>query len=75
MGRALDTGSSELVLRGGRTTTAAAEVLGGFDAARRYSRTRNFALGGSIPLELAKTAEGERLVMNELHAQAEGGAL
>jgi uncharacterized protein (DUF2384 family) len=75
LGRALDTSSSELVLRGGRATTAAAELFGGFDAARRYLRTKNYALGGAIPLELLKTAEGERLVMNELHAQAEGGPL
>jgi uncharacterized protein (DUF2384 family) len=50
-------------------------VLGSFDAARKYMHTRNFALGGSTPTELIKTAEGERLVLNELQAQAEGGPL
>ena len=75
LGRTLDTNASELAMRAARVTTAAAEVLGGFDAARRYLRTRNFALGGSTPLDLLRTAEGERLVMNELQAQAEGGPL
>jgi uncharacterized protein (DUF2384 family) len=75
LGTTLDTSASELAMRAARATIAAAELLGGFEAARRYLRTRNFALGGSVPLDLLKTAEGERLVLNELHAQAEGGPL
>lgn len=75
LGRTLDTGESELALRAARVTTAAAEVLGGYDAARRYMRTRNFALGGAMPMELIQTAEGERLVLNELQAHADGGPL
>lgn len=75
LGRTLDTSASELAMRAARVSTAAAEVLGGFDAARRYLRTRNFALGGATPLDLLKTAEGERLVMNELQAQADSGPL
>lgn len=53
----------------------AAEVLGSYDAARAYMHTRNFALGGATPAEFIKTPEGERTVLNELHAQAEGGPL
>jgi putative toxin-antitoxin system antitoxin component (TIGR02293 family) len=75
LGRTLDTSASELAMRAARVSTAAAEVLGGFEAARRYMRTKNFALGGATPLDLLKTAEGERLVMNELQAQAESGPL
>lgn len=73
LGRTLDTAASERVMRAGRATAAAAEVLGTFDAARRYLHTRNFALGGSTPADLLKTAEGERLVLNELHSAFEGG--
>ncbi|HUH94588.1 MAG TPA: MbcA/ParS/Xre antitoxin family protein [Casimicrobiaceae bacterium] len=75
LGRTLDTAESELALRAARAMTAAAEVLGSFETARRYMRTRNFALGGAMPMELLQTAEGERLVLNELQAQADGGPL
>jgi hypothetical protein len=75
LGRTLDTGASELAMRAARAAIAAAEVLGGFEAAHKYLRTRNFALGGATPLELLKTAEGERLVMNELQAQADSGPI
>jgi uncharacterized protein (DUF2384 family) len=75
LGRTLGTSASELAMRAARMSTAAAEVLGGFESARRYMRTKNFALGGATPLDLLKTAEGERLVMNELQAQAESGPL
>jgi len=62
-------------MRAARVTTAAAQVLGSFDAVRQYMRTKNFALGGSTPIDLIKTAEGERLVLNELQAQAGSGPL
>lgn len=75
LGKSLDIAASERAIRAARVTTAAAEVLGSFDAARKYMHTRNFALGGSTPAELLKTAEGERLVLNELQAQAEGGPI
>jgi uncharacterized protein (DUF2384 family) len=73
LGKTLDTAASERVMRAGRATAAAAEVLGTLDAARRYLHTRNYALGGSTPAELLKTSEGERVVLNELHAAIEGG--
>jgi uncharacterized protein (DUF2384 family) len=71
----LDTASGEKAMRAARATMTAAEVLGSYDAARAYMHTRNFALGGATPAELCKTADGERLVLNELHAQAESGPL
>ena len=75
LGGSLDTAASERAMRGARATMTAAEVLGGYDAARAYMHTRNFALGGATPAELVKTSYGERIVLNELHAQAEGGPL
>ncbi len=75
LGRTLDTAASERAMRGARATLTAAEVLGSFDAARAYMHTPNFALGGNTPAELIKTSAGERIVLNELQAQAEGGPL
>jgi len=71
----LDTAASEKAMRAARATMTAAQVLGDYDAAREYMHTRNFALGGATPAELVKTADGESLVLNELHAQAESGPL
>lgn len=73
LGKSLDTATSERAMRAARVTAAAAELLGSFDAARKYMHTKNFALGGATPAELLKTSEGERLVLNELQAQSEGG--
>ena len=66
---------SERVLRSARVTLAASELFGGFDQAREYLRTKNFALGGAKPIDLIQTAEGERLVLDELHAQAHSAPL
>ena len=71
----LDTAASEKAMRAARATMTAAEVFGDYDTARQYMHTRNFALGGATPAELVKTADGESLVLNELHAQAESGPL
>lgn len=75
LGKSLDVAASERAMRAARVATAAAEVLGSFDAARKYMHTKNFALGGSTPAELLKTGEGERLVLNELQTHAEGGPI
>lgn len=75
LGQPLDTAASERALRAARVTLTAADVLGSFAAARAYMHTPNFALGGATPAELVKTGDGERLVLNELHTQAEGGPL
>lgn len=74
-GGSLDTAASERAMRAARTTMTAAQVLGSYEAARSYMHTRNFALGGSTPAELVKTSDGERIVLNELQTQAEGGPL
>jgi putative toxin-antitoxin system antitoxin component (TIGR02293 family) len=73
--RPLDTATGERAWRAARATMTAADTLGSWEAAREYMHTRNFALGGATPADLVKTAEGERVVVNELHAQAEGGPL
>lgn len=75
LGGSLDTAASERAMRAARATMTAAEVLGSYDAGRAYMHTRNFALGGATPAELVKTSDGERIVLDELHAQAEGGPL
>ena len=75
LGGSLDTAASERAMRAARATMTGAEVLGSYDAARTYMHTRNFALGGATPAELLKTSDGKRIVLNELHAQAEGGPL
>jgi putative toxin-antitoxin system antitoxin component (TIGR02293 family) len=75
LGGTLSSGASELAMRAARVATAAVEVFGSFDAARRYMRAKNFALGGASPMDMIRTAEGERLVLNELQAQAESGPL
>ena len=75
LGHALDTAASERALRGARATLTATEVFGDFEAARAYMHTPNYALGGHTPAELIKTSEGERIVLNELQTQAEGGPL
>ena len=73
IGERLSPGESEIALRIGRVLTMAADVFGSFDAARNYLRTPNFALGGAVPRDLLKTAEGEQVAVSELQTQAEGG--
>lgn len=73
IGDRLSSSESEIALRIGRVLTMARDVFGSLDAARKYLRAPNFALGGAAPRDLLKTAEGEQLVLSELNAQAEGG--
>ena len=75
LGRVLDTAASERAMRGARATLTATEVFGDFEAARAYMHTPNYALGGHTPAELIKTSEGERIELNELQTQADGGPL
>lgn len=74
-GERLPVDESERAMRLARVTLTAAQMLGGFDAARRYLHTRNFALGGAAPLDLLQTSQGEGIVLNELQAHAEDGPL
>jgi uncharacterized protein (DUF2384 family) len=75
IGGRLSPALGELALRVARVLETAAETFGDYEAARRYLRTRNFALGGATPRDLLKTADGERIVLNELQAQADSGPL
>lgn len=72
VGERLSANEGEAALRIARAFACAALMLGTADAARRYLRTPNFALGGVTPRELLQTAEGEDLVLAELQAQASG---
>jgi putative toxin-antitoxin system antitoxin component (TIGR02293 family) len=73
LGERLGPHQGEMALRIGRVLVVAGEVLGSLEAARAYLRTPNFALGGALPRDLLKTAEGEQLVLSELQTQAAGG--
>lgn len=75
LGQPLEPAPSELALRMVRAGLAASRVFGDVDAARKYLSTRNFALGGATPIDLLQTAAGERIVLNELQTQADGGPL
>lgn len=72
LGERLSAGEGEIALRIGRVVTMAGEALGSLAAGRKYLATPNFALGGAVPRDLLRTAEGEQLVLSELQAQAEG---
>ena len=58
-----------------RVTDAATEVLGCREAARLYMQTKNFALGGSTPLNLLDLADGESVVLQELQTHRDSGPL
>ncbi len=73
IGDLLGANQGEMALRIGRVLTMAGDVFGSLEAGRRYLRTPNFALGGAVPRDLLKTAEGEQLVVSELQTQAAGG--
>ena len=73
IGELLGANQGEMALRIGRVLTMAGDVFGSLEAARAYLRTPNFALGGAIPRDLLKTAEGEQMVLSELQTQAGGG--
>jgi putative toxin-antitoxin system antitoxin component (TIGR02293 family) len=73
IGESLPANQGEIALRIGRVLTMAGDLFGSLDVARSYLRTPNFALGGAVPRDLLKTAEGEQLVLAELQTQAAGG--
>jgi len=73
IGQVLPADEGEIALRIGRALTIAGDAFGSLEGARNYLRTPNFALGGAVPRDLLKTAEGEQLVLAEIQTQAEGG--
>jgi putative toxin-antitoxin system antitoxin component (TIGR02293 family) len=58
----LDPVAGDRLYRAARVVTAAIAVLEGRDAAVRWLRSSQRALGGSIPIELAATDVGARAV-------------
>lgn len=75
IGRVLDPGESEKVLRLGSIALLVAHMLSNSYKARAYLRMPNFALGGMTPCDLLTTAAGERIVLNELQCQTECGPI
>lgn len=73
LGARLSSAEGEIALRIGRVLSMAGDAFASLPAARTWLLTPNFALGGAVPRDLLKTAEGEQLVVAELQAQAEGG--
>lgn len=73
IGDRLPSSEGEIALRIGRVLAMADEVFGSLEVARNWLRTPNFALGGAVPRDLLKTAEGETLAVAELQVQAAGG--
>jgi putative toxin-antitoxin system antitoxin component (TIGR02293 family) len=69
----LSVNQGETAMRIGRALVMASGVFESLEAARQYLRTPNFALGGELPRNLLRTAEGEQLVLSELQTQAAGG--
>ena len=61
--------------REARVIAAAARVLGGTDAAHAYVRTRNFHSGARDRWSCSGNHEGERAVLNEVQAHADGGPI
>jgi putative toxin-antitoxin system antitoxin component (TIGR02293 family) len=73
VGGVLPANQGEIALRIGRVLRMAGDLFASLETARQYLRTPNFALGGKVPRDLLKTAEGEQLVLAELQTQAAGG--
>lgn len=66
---------NELSLRLARVMAAVTAVHGSLENAHRWLHTDNFSLGGERPIALIQTAGGERAIMAELQAQAEGAPI
>lgn len=58
----LDAAESERVLRFARLLGRAGEVMESLEAGRRWLTSRQFGLGGAVPLEYAETEVGAREV-------------
>lgn len=72
--RMLDSAASERVLRVADVTRMAEETLGGRDAAARWLRSPNLALGGTMPLANLDTEPGAGEVRRILLSINYGGA-
>lgn len=68
-------GEGEKALRVVRAVLLAGDVLGSPEEGRAHLTLPNVALGGMTPRGLLMTAEGGRLVLNELHTHTDGGPI
>lgn len=73
--RRLDPAASERVVRVADVTRMAEETFGGREAARRWLKTANLALGGVTPLSMLDTEPGTAEVRRILSSIDYGGAL
>jgi putative toxin-antitoxin system antitoxin component (TIGR02293 family) len=73
--RKLDPAASEGVVRVADITRMAEETFGGRDAARRWLKTANLALGGAPPLSMLDTEPGTAEVRRILSSINHGGVL
>jgi putative toxin-antitoxin system antitoxin component (TIGR02293 family) len=74
-GRTLDSAASERVMRVADLTPIAEHTFGGRQAAVRWLKTPNLALGGPTPLSMLDTEPGAAEVRRVLSAIDYGGAL
>jgi len=71
-GRALGVAEGERAVRVARLIALAADTVGALDKAARWMREANYALGGRVPLIMAETEPGARVVRNLLHGIQHG---
>lgn len=62
----LDAGESDRVVRFARLLGRAAKVFGNMEDAKQWLNSRQFGLGGAVPLDFAQTEVGAREVENLL---------
>ena len=62
----LDPSEAERVVRYARLVSLATEILNGQNAAVMWMKEPNIRLGGHLPLQMAETAPGARIVQNLL---------
>ena len=71
-GRDLGMAEAERAVRLAQLIALAAETFGALDEAISWMREPNYALGGRIPVDLAETDPGARVVRNLLHGIQHG---
>ncbi len=53
----------------------AKQLLGSLDAAVNWIHTRNYSMGGSIPMDLMGTDSGMKIVLDQIQQQSESAPL
>jgi putative toxin-antitoxin system antitoxin component (TIGR02293 family) len=71
-GRDLGMAEAERAVRLTQLIALAAETFGALDEALAWMQEENYALGGRLPLDMAETDPGARVVRNVLHGIQHG---